>query len=473
MKIVSRCAMGLLLIALGVMVVEFAIFLKRSEGAWWTLGLGALFTYLALLLGLVFRGPGNAMSRAAEFVFDFLLRHRTVTITAALVTTIAASLAGLQVYRSRDPPDGMFRVFAYSGANLPENRIKDLTIIFEVQAPAAHKRVATFRTSADGIAEFPAHEGDLLTVRVEDEAHRFYVIESKSMKMEDFAAARPFDMASVPASEWRSATPDAPLGAKISWRIVDASYFRLPSQVTPDNYGSSEAAEAFSALLGLPGAEALIRRDAYVAGFSPTLHQARWVAYEIKELGENVRRESRFRPDPLIPADAQARDTDFKGSGFDRGRLVPYNDVATSQDIARESNYSSTLVPMTGSLNRSVYLRLRRYTAQLKRPGAGNRVFVIRGPAYIDQGGADAHRFLAIGAGKIPVPTHIFQIVAVLEGGRLNLECFLVPNLKSYDGEPGQGMPPNERYRTPREAIERATGLRFFSGIDVTETGCR
>ncbi|HEX6377378.1 MAG TPA: DNA/RNA non-specific endonuclease [Allosphingosinicella sp.] len=460
MKIVSWCALALLAVAAVALVVEFAIFFERNDGAWWTV---AVSVVLAFGAWLVLR---EQVVEAANFGVRFLLRHAIVNIAVAIATVAAACSVGVLLYRNRDPPDGVYRLFAYSGTNLPENRIEDLVVIFEIQAPAEHKRMAAVRTSAEGLAEFPAHAGDLLTVRVRDASNRYYVLESRSLTAADFASARPFDPGRVPAKEWRPGTADAPQGANISWLDANSPQFRPPSRVRPEIRGSAEAVDALSRRLGLPAAEMLIGRDAFVVGFDRSRRQARWVAYEIKGRGENVRREGRLTADPLISADDQARDSDYRGSGFERGHLVPLADVATSQEIARQTDYSTTLVPMNSRLNRSIYVRLRNYTAQLKRPGA--RVFVIRGPAFVR-----ADRILAIGANQIPVPTHIFQIAAQLEDGRLRLECFLVPNLKSYDGEPGRGIPPADRYRTPRPAIERATGLSFFAGIEVTETGCR
>jgi DNA/RNA endonuclease G (NUC1) len=61
-----------------------------------------------------------------------------------------------------------------------------------------------------------------------------------------------------------------------------------------------------------------------------------------------------------------------------------------------------------------------------------------------------------MGASLVPVPTHFFQILVVVESGTMTIEAYLVPN--SYvPFEAGDVA----RFRTSVRSISRKTGLQF------------
>jgi DNA/RNA endonuclease G (NUC1) len=471
-KILSRCLLTVLIIGIGILAIEITILLKTNERTWWAAGAPTLGAYFILLLGVVFRRQDNPLSQAVRFTVEFMMKNPAISAVAAFSVAALATWLGIQLYQNRDPPDGVYRIYAYSGVNAPGRRVKGLSIIFEVQAPVEHKKTMTASTSADGIAEFPTDINDHVTVRAQDENNRFYVIDTRSITQDDLVVGKPVNLDAIDPEDWLSPQPGAPVGVPVSWMPVDAGYLATGGSA-PRLFGSREGIDSLSALGPLPSATVVVSHSAYVAGFEPNWHLARWVAYEIKGRGEDVRRRSGAIRDPLLPAEWQANADDYRGTGYDRGRLVSTDDAALTQQMESELRYFGVVAPMSPGFNRTLYGRLKRHTTGLKKSDGSNRVFVIRGPAFLDEKGGRARRLLTIGASRLPVPTHFFQIAAIVEKGGVSLDCFLLPNLKTYEGAPGARGPVGEGYRSSRAAIEAATGLRFLPKVRMSGNGCQ
>lgn len=84
---------------------------------------------------------------------------------------------------------------------------------------------------------------------------------------------------------------------------------------------------------GLPTAEQLIVRSAYVASYDRRARNPHWVLEHVTaaSIKGPAERNNKFKEDTSVPAMFRARLTDYAGSGFDRGHLVPAADVKGSQ----------------------------------------------------------------------------------------------------------------------------------------------
>ena len=82
---------------------------------------------------------------------------------------------------------------------------------------------------------------------------------------------------------------------------------------------------------GMPAADQILFNRYYITGYSYYFRQPKWVMEivdppTINGDPEGVERSDNFRPDFRVPHLFRADLVDFKGSGYDRGHLVPSAD---------------------------------------------------------------------------------------------------------------------------------------------------
>ena len=103
----------------------------------------------------------------------------------------------------------------------------------------------------------------------------------------------------------------------------------------------------------------IIRHFAYTLCYDEPHEQARWVAYELTlaETNGPEERASGFFEDPAVTT-GSATDTDYAGSGYDRGHLAPAGDMTWSDRAMHESFYYSNMSPQVPSFNRGIWKKL-------------------------------------------------------------------------------------------------------------------
>jgi DNA/RNA endonuclease G (NUC1) len=190
-------------------------------------------------------------------------------------------------------------------------------------------------------------------------------------------------------------------------------------------------------------------------GFSPLLKLPRWVAYRIVTGKSFAREPGEFMPDPALPAAYQALSSDYSGNDFDRGHLVRRQDLfGLGRRAAREVSYLTAVVPQLSYVNRRIWFALEDYASA--KAGSGREVYIIRGPVYAPAAGSTMVNVTLMGASLVPVPTHFFQILAIVESGTMTVEAHLIPN--SYvpleTGDVAQ-------FRASVRSIAQKTGLQL------------
>jgi len=156
--------------------------------------------------------------------------------------------------------------------------------------------------------------------------------------------------------------------------------------------------------------------------------------------------------------------SDYTGSGYDRGHLVPNADRYGSPQANAETFVMTNIVPQKGDLNRFPWERLERYSRSIVR--RGNDVYIIAG-VYGEKGRL---------RGKVTVPTNCWKIVIVLPlGGQLVIN----PDTRviAVDMPNREGIKEDNwrKYLTTVRDIEQKTGFDFFTTLprelqDVLET---
>ena len=166
--------------------------------------------------------------------------------------------------------------------------------------------------------------------------------------------------------------------------------------------------------------DVLIHHYAYSMVYDNTHEQSKWVCYKISsefELGIYKRTNS-FKEDPLVPG-GSACHADYKGSGYDRGHLVPSADMTWSEVAMKESFYYSNISPQTPSFNRGIWKRLE---SRIRKWGLDfDSLYVTTGPLLIDS--------LDVIGSDVSVPMHFYKtVVSFREGKPFSSISFILEN---------------------------------------------
>lgn len=236
------------------------------------------------------------------------------------------------------------------------------------------------------------------------------------------------------------------------------------SSSTDAGVGTEGATLSAHTVLGLPDDSSVGRLDRwllvkpqFVGSYDTTRKTPRWVSWRLDPtwLGTATRATS-FRRDTQLPTTAgQARDEDFRNSGFDRGHLCPSAD-RTSTDPDNDATFVFTnIVPQTHTSNAGTWATLEDEARTLV--AQGKTVVITAGPIF----GVTPQN---VGAG-VPVPLSMFKVAVVFEGApTANLTtstrviAVIVPNTATVTGS-------WRNFRVTTRAIEQATGLDFLSDV--------
>lgn len=194
----------------------------------------------------------------------------------------------------------------------------------------------------------------------------------------------------------------------------------------------------------------IVEQDYYALSYVEEHEQPEWVAYTLtrEHLYPNTNRTNNFRPDPKVPR-GSASDRDYRGSGYDRGHLVPAGDMTFSREAMSQTFYMSNMSPQVRNFNGGIWRELEesvRYWTKKFR-----RLYIVTGPV-LTEGIREK-----IGGNGISVPDQYYKVLLDLDEPEIKAIGFLIPNEVSVD--------PLNAYAVPIDEIEALTGLDFFSNI--------
>jgi endonuclease G len=180
-----------------------------------------------------------------------------------------------------------------------------------------------------------------------------------------------------------------------------------------------------------------------------------WTAWKTTEadLGDKVGRPD-FRPDSRLPAGLKhIISTDYSGSGYDRGHMLPAADRFGNLELLDDTFLMTNIVPQSRSLNQYPWQNLESYVrAQVRR---GFDAFQIAG-VY---GNAGAIK------NRLTIPTNCWKIVILVPSGssisdldrRLRVIAVDMPNRDGLDNVKWQN------FSTTIRDIENKTGYDFLN----------
>lgn len=197
----------------------------------------------------------------------------------------------------------------------------------------------------------------------------------------------------------------------------------------------------------LQDGETLTLHTGYALSYDEEHEQPRWVAYNLTrdEVYGVHQRKDDFRSDPNIRSGSATLD-DYRGSGYDRGHLIPAADLPWSEQAMSDSFYMSNMSPQDPSFNRGLWASLeavvRNYAA------IEGSVYVVTGPILTDG------PYERIGENEVSIPKQYYKVILDYTEPEQKAIGFLVPN----EGSRAR----LERFATSIDHIESVSGIDFF-----------
>ncbi|NEQ96558.1 MAG: DNA/RNA non-specific endonuclease [Cyanothece sp. SIO2G6] len=202
----------------------------------------------------------------------------------------------------------------------------------------------------------------------------------------------------------------------------------------------------------------LMLRPQYALSYNRDRATANWASWQLNQswLGSTERQDD-FRADTSLPIDwHQVDGNDYRGSGYDRGHLVPSGDRTNNRTDNSATFLMTNIIPQTPDNNREPWRDLEEYCRSLVRQG--KELYIIAG---VDDGQ------VKLADNQVTVPAFVWKVVVVLDKPGLGTEGVVantrviavnVPNADQVDDD-------WRTYRVTVDALESATGYDFLSAI--------
>ncbi len=214
----------------------------------------------------------------------------------------------------------------------------------------------------------------------------------------------------------------------------------------------------------------LLVKSQYVESYDRDRGIPNWVAWHLDAtwIG-SANRQNDFRPDPSLPAGwYQVLDTDYSGSGFDRGHHCPSGDRTDTVANNSSTFFMTNMMPQAANNNQGIWADLEVYSRTLINQG--NELYIYAGGS--GTGGTGVNGFTnTIANGHVTVPAVTWKVIVVIPNGGNDLDrigkttrtiAVIMPNNQSV-GAPGTNNWKN--YRVSVKKVEALTGYTFFTNV--------
>jgi endonuclease G len=195
----------------------------------------------------------------------------------------------------------------------------------------------------------------------------------------------------------------------------------------------------------------IIVHKGFALSYNEEHEQAEWTAHELTK--ENLEKDWNSRNDNFLPdtkvRTGSATPDDYRGSGYDRGHLVPAADLAWDSEAMAESFLLSNISPQSGNFNKGIWRELEELTRNWAKKNGS--LFVITGPVLtVEPKGV-------IGENEVSVPVAYYKVLLdYTEPGQKGI-AFVIPNEVSYE--------PLFTFCTSIDEVEALTGINFFPDL--------
>lgn len=192
----------------------------------------------------------------------------------------------------------------------------------------------------------------------------------------------------------------------------------------------------------------VIKYSHYTVSYKETYELANWVAYELTkdELNGEIERTDNFRPDSNVST-GTATVEDYKGSGYDRGHLMPAADCTFDEIAMSESFYFTNIAPQVSGLNRGEWKTLEEDFRNLAMEH--DTIWVVTGPIFDEI-------IEYIGENEVAVPMYYYKAGIYKVDGEYEAETYILPNT-AIDNDI-----PMSDFRISVDSLENRIGYDLF-----------
>ncbi|HEX6126264.1 MAG TPA: DNA/RNA non-specific endonuclease [Pyrinomonadaceae bacterium] len=213
----------------------------------------------------------------------------------------------------------------------------------------------------------------------------------------------------------------------------------------------------------------LLPKPQYVMSYHRDRGTPNWVSWHLDStwLGTTPRQDD-FRNDPSLPTGwYQVQNTDYSGSGFDRGHHTPSADRTSSVPDNSATFFMTNMMPQAPFNNQGPWEELETYCRTLVNQG--NELYIIAGGAGIGGSGANGGITNTIANGNVTVPAVTWKVIIVLPVGANDVDrvvkttrtiAVIMPNRQDIGIDT-----PWRNFRTSVDRVEGLTGFNFFSNV--------
>lgn len=195
----------------------------------------------------------------------------------------------------------------------------------------------------------------------------------------------------------------------------------------------------------------IIQHSYFFISYSEEHEQAEWVAYTLTR--ENLEkpwndRKDNFKPDPKVKTGTATPD-DYRGSGYDRGHLVPAADMAFDENAMAETFYMSNITPQSRNFNQGIWRELEELTRNWAKQA--KKLYVVTGPILSEAPKGE------IGENRVSVPAAYFKVLLDISEPELKGIGFLLPNEVNFE--------PLYKFAVSIDEVEDKIGLNLFPDL--------
>jgi len=210
----------------------------------------------------------------------------------------------------------------------------------------------------------------------------------------------------------------------------------------------------------------LIDHYYYVESYNKTKAEPNWVSWHISANDITGKRgPDDFRADTTLPTKwFKVDNTDYRGSGFDKGHNCPSGDRSSTSNANSSTFLMDNIIPQAPNNNQHTWEHLESFCRDRVREGA--EVYVIMG--NYGSGGTGRNGYAtAISKGRINVPAHIWKVVVILPNGNNDLQRISTETMvMAVDTPNDNSIEPNwMKYICTVKDIEKNTGYNLLSAL--------
>lgn len=176
-----------------------------------------------------------------------------------------------------------------------------------------------------------------------------------------------------------------------------------------------------------------------------------WVAYDLtnEEATGQVPRERRYYQDPDVRG-IQADNSDYRGSGWDKGHMAPAGDMKWSEQAMFESCYFTNICPQNQNLNGGDWRILEEKCRALTE--RFDKLYIVCGPVV------GSAKNGALGANRVIIPDGFYKVLLTFTGKNYQCIGFVFENKAGHSKT-------FYRYACSVDEVEKLTGIDFFSNL--------